>query len=139
MAVANYVDRAEQVIKKLIKTKERRQRGIPVKVQEIDLTTSQLRKFLTTVNMINNKVSIYKAKHPGQKELSEELVGEIQYMRVKLVYQAGRERNVKEFMETSELDKYIQQIGGSIKQFEEFSRYVEALVAYHKFYGGKDK
>lgn len=66
-------------------------------------------------------------------------MGEIQYMRVKLVYQAGRERNVKEFMETSELDKYIQQIGGSIKQFEEFSRYVEALVAYHKFYGGKDK
>lgn len=139
MAAVNYVDRAEQVIKRLIKTKERRQRGTVVTVKEIDLTTNQIRKFLATANMIANKVSTYKARHPGERELPEELVGEIQYMRVKLVYQAGRERAVREFIEISELDKYIQQIGSSIKEFENFSRYVEALVAYHKFYGGKDK
>lgn len=123
MLETNYVDEAEEVMKNLT---------------QINLTTSQLRKFLTSVNIINNKISIYKAQNPGKEELSAELMGEIQYMRVKLVYQ-GREGNVKTFIEKSKLVNKIKQINSSIKKFEEFSRYVEALVAYHKFYGGKDK
>ena len=104
----------------------------------IDLKTNQIRKFLTAANMVANKVSIYRSKHPQEKKLSSELVDEIRYLQVKLVYQAGRDKNAKEFIEKAGLLPMVKQIGSSIVRFEEFSRYVEALVAYHKFYGGKD-
>ena len=51
-----------------------------------------------------------------------------------LAYQAGRERAVKPLYE--ELVIEIDKIGESKKKFVEFARYVEAIVAYHKYYGG---
>ena len=33
----------------------------------------------------------------------------------------------------------IDSIGDSVEKYEQFARYVEALVAFHKFYGGRDK
>jgi CRISPR-associated protein Csm2 len=59
------------------------------------------------------------------------------------VYQVGKddshEKAVKEFVEYADLINKINNIGRDIKKYEEFSKYIEALVAYHKFYGGKDK
>ena len=46
--------------------------------------------------------------------------------------------NVKELMEQSKMKHHIEEIGTSISKYEEFAHYVEALVAYHKFYGGND-
>lgn len=34
--------------------------------------------------------------------------------------------------------EYVDEIGSSIDQYEKFAHYIEALVAYHKYYGGKD-
>lgn len=112
----------------------------------IDLTTSQIRKFLTAVNRTANKVEIYRSQNPQAKSLPEDMVGEIQYLQVQLVYQAGRENGkrgtkpVTEFIDKdhANLIARIKAIGNSFEKFEEFCRYVEALVAYHKFYGGKD-
>lgn len=103
------------------------------------ITTSQIRKFLTAVNSVANKVTIYKAKNQGIKELSDDLAAEIKYLQVPLVYQAGRERTVKDFINKTQLLERINSIGTSLKDFENFSKYIEALVAYHKYYGGKDK
>lgn len=125
------VQQAENVIKSL---QRKNKRGEVV----IYLKTNQIRKFLTAANMIANKVSIYRSKHPQEKKLSSELVDEVRYLQVKLVYQAGRDRSAKEFIDAAGLLPMVKQIGSSIVRFEEFSRYVEALVAYHKFYGGKD-
>ena len=112
---------------------------------EISLKTNQIRKFLTAVNAITNKVNVYKAKHLDATELPDELAGEIQFLKVKAAYQAGKERenkkhknNVKEFMEQSKMKHHIEGIGTSISKYEEFAHYVEALVAYHKIYGGND-
>ena len=102
------------------------------------ITTSQIRKFLTAVNSVTNKVTIYKAQNPGIKELSEDLAAEIKYLQIPLVYQAGRERAVKEFINKTQLIDSINSIGTSLKEFENFAKYIEALVAYHKFYGGRD-
>ena len=55
---------------------------------------------------------------------------------MKLIYQSGREPKVKYFIEKAEIMKEIEAIQGSKKRFLEFSNYMEALVAYHKFYGG---
>lgn len=103
------------------------------------ITTSQIRKFLTAVNSVSNKVSIYKSQNQGTKELSEDLTAEVKYLQVPLVYQAGRDRVVKDFVSKTKMIEKINVIGSDLKKFEEFSKYVEALVAYHKYYGGKEK
>lgn len=125
------VQKAENVIKLL---QHPNKRGDLV----IDLTTNQIRKFLTAVTITANKVSIYRSKYPQNKQLSDELTDEIRYLQVKLVYQAGRDKVVKDFIDKAELLPMVKGIGNSIVKFEEFCRYVEALVAYHKYYGGKD-
>lgn len=105
---------------------------------KIYLKTNQIRKFLTAVNAITNKVNVYKAKHLDATELPNELAGEIQFLKVKAAYQAGRERSVKDFMKQSHMKQRIEAVGTSIAKYEAFAHYIEALVAYHKFYGGKD-
>ena len=103
---------------------------------KIYLKTNQIRKFLTAVNAITNKVNVYKAKHLDATELPDELAGEIQFLKVKAAYQAGREWSVKKFLLQSKMKHHIEEIGTSIAKYEAFAHYVEALVAYHKFYGG---
>ena len=105
---------------------------------KIYLKTNQIRKFLTAVNAITNKVNVYKAKHLDMTELPDELAGEVQFLKVKAAYQAGRDRSVKDFMKKSHMKDEIDGIGTSIAKYEAFARYIEALVAYHKYYGGKD-
>ena len=72
---------------------------------KIYLKTNQIRKFLTAVNAITNKVNVYKAKHLDATELPDELAGEIQFLKVKVAYQAGRERSVKDFIEYAPVKK----------------------------------
>ena len=96
--------------------------------------------------MVANKVDVYKATNQDNKLLSEKLVMEIKYLEVMLIYQVGRDnaanarlRPVEDFVKKAKLRENLQAIGKSIEKFEEFNRYMEALVAFHKFYGGKDK
>ena len=105
---------------------------------KIDVTTSQIRKFLTSVNVVRNKVDLYKAKNKGAEALSKELTAEIKFLKVNLLYQAGRTAAVKQFMTVSKLDVIIDGIGDSLASFVKFTKYVEALVAYHKFLEGRD-
>jgi len=91
-----------------------------------NISTSQIRKFLSAVNMINNKI---------QASNDNFDIKEVSYLRVKLAYQAGRERNFKPFY--PELNQEIVKIK-TVEDFKEFAQFIEAVVAYHKFYGGKD-
>ena len=53
--------------------------------------------------------------------------------------QAAREpKKVQPFVETARLKERIDAIGTDLRAYEDFAHYVEALVAYHKFYGGED-
>lgn len=113
---------------------------------EFALRTNQLRKFLSAVNTVSNKVNVYQAQilsaNPSRMNkdlvLSEQLAAEIKYLKVKIAYQAGRERAVRDFVQKAELTKKIDEIGTDLSKYKEFAKYIEALVAYHKFYGGKD-
>lgn len=113
---------------------------------EFALRTNQLRKFLSAVNTVSNKVNVYQAQilsaNPSRMSkdlvLSEPLAAEIKYLKVKIAYQAGRERAVRDFVQKAELTKKIDEIGTDLSKYKEFAKYIEALVAYHKFYGGKD-
>ena len=105
---------------------------------ELKVTTRQLRKILAAVNMLNNKVEVYRTKEPGATALPSDLAAEVQYLKVRVAYQAGREKVGRKFVDTAGLVAKIDEIGSDLTKYEAFARYMEALVAYHKYYGGRD-
>lgn len=139
------VDKAEQAIiemnekgyvgkDKTVRDKFGKEKRVP------KLTNSQIRKFLTAVNVVKNKVDMFWAKNNDAVSLPDELVTEIKFLKVNIVYQAAKDNTgaVKSFIMVTNLDKIINDIGNDANKFNKFCKYVEALVAFHKFYGGRD-
>lgn len=126
----NYVNKAEEVIKGLLKDAEREAKGYYSKI----LTTSQIRKQLAMTAELSSR-----AERETSDTLGAEIQNDIEYLRVQFVYQAGRDMDVKKFIEKAEVLKILKSINGAKRDFLTFCRYMEALVAYRKFYGGEDK
>lgn len=96
------------------------------------ITTSQIRKFLSAVNCLENKISSC-----GQN-LEPEIANEIKYLKVKLAYQVGRDNKNKGLKNLyNEIEPLISQIGTNKYNYTKVARYIEAIVAYHKFNGGE--
>ena len=125
----NYVDKAERVIKNLAEESKERYRG-----QVRIVTTSKLRNLLSMTSDIYNQVLTY-----SSEKLNEELVGRIEYLRVRFMYEGGRDGEVKKFVERAEILEILKEIGQSKKNYLLFSRYMEALIAFHKYYGGREQ
>ena len=53
--------------------------------------------------------------------------------------QQGRVPKVKEFVQQAEILEILKEIKQSKKNYLLFSRYMEALIAFHKYYGGKEQ
>lgn len=103
------------------------------------LTTNQIRKFLTAVNTLTNKITLYRHQQEQTRELSEDLAKEVRFLKVKLAYQVARgNKGVKRFAEDTRLKEYIDMVGTDLKEYMAFAQFIEALVAYHKFYGEKE-
>lgn len=96
-----------------------------------ELTTSKIRKILSLVSDISNDAIT------ADKVLPPQLVNKIRHLKVRIAYEAGRERDVKKFVDKAKLLDGIDYIGSSKESFIRFSQYLEALVAYHRFYGGR--
>lgn len=123
----DYVTRAEKVIKSLDKDKK----------GNIRVTTTQLRKFLAMANAIDNEVKLCELRNEIKDDkLPDKIINAILSMKVKLVYQSGRVKEVKEFVQKADLMKEIDNINGKASRFKEFFNYLEALIAYRKFEGG---
>ena len=123
-------DMANEFVKsKLFSFDERANKTKPL------ITTSQIRKFLSAVNCLENKVS------SSEKELKPEIANEIKYLKVKLAYQVGKAPNkdAKSGLKNlyDEIEPLISQIGTSKDNYIKVARYIEAIVAYHKFNGGE--
>ena len=127
----NYVDKAEKAIRSLRDKAEQQRRGRgELKI----VTTSKIRNLLAMTADIYNEVV------NSQKELlSTEVIGRIKYLKIRFVYESGREPKVKKLVETANILAYLDGIGNSRSQYILFSRYMEALVAYRKFYFEKDE
>lgn len=123
----NYVDEAEKAILKLKEMKDRNGRSISM------VTTSKLRNLLAMTADIYNVV----LNHTEEK-LSEDICSRIEYLRVRFLYEAGREPAVRNMVEQADIIEVLKSIKGSKKNYILFNRYMEALVAFHKFYGGKE-
>ncbi len=116
----NYVETADKIM-----------RGL--KGEKPELTTSKIRNILSMVSDLYNDV---KMEH--SKVLSEEFQSRVQYLRLHLAYEAGREKAVKKFVERADLMHQLDSISDSRDRLILFCHYMEALVAYHRFYDGKD-
>ena len=121
-----YVAKAEKAINECRKVTN--SRG---KVEMI--TTSQIRNLLAMTADIYNQVML-----SMNDVLSEEITGRIAYLKIRFIYEMGRDSKMQPFAQQAEILKAIDEIGNSKQKYILFSRYMEALVAYHKFYGGKD-
>lgn len=118
----NYVDKAQEVIEILAKNIDKM------------VTTSKLRKLLSMTSDIYNDVLLCR-----NDKLDSSIVERINYLRIRFLYEAGRNRrDVGKFVEKAEILNCLAEIQGSKKRFILFNRYMEALIAYHKYYGGKD-
>ena len=130
------VDLAEKVMKDLSEIKDKWGKKSMV-------TTSQIRRFLTAVNTVTGKVEQYQNETGKADKLTPELAAQVKVLKVKLAYQVGRgdlkgDLKIRSFAKEADLMAAIDSIGEDAKKYEEFARYVEALVAFHKYYGGKD-
>ena len=116
---ADYVDAADNVM-----------RSISEEKRSIQITTSKLRNILSLISPIYDRERIR-----NEAELLPESVTGLQMMRVRVLYEAGRdEKTVKPFVEKAKLLEYIKGIGTSREKCLLFANYMEALVAYHRFY-----
>lgn len=100
------------------------------------LTMTKLRKFYGLIMNIYTRINT-----PADFEKHK---SDLQYLKVRMAYEAGREKSeagrekpVKEFLEKTCLMSAIDYIA-TYEQFVLYCRYAESLVAYFKFYGGKE-
>lgn len=134
----NYLDHAEQVIKEL-------------QAENAMITTSQIRNILANISDIYNVVQ--RAKHSG--DLPSEVRSKIRELTMHCYYAAGREEKVKKFFlrsslfmnlkgileASSETNKEMPETLRNVGEKERFlllHKYMESLVAFQRFYGGKD-
>lgn len=125
----NCVDKAENVIKNLVKGARKNFKGEPDIV-----TTSKIRNLLAMNADIYNQVLT-----KSSEKLDDEICGRIEYLRVRFMYECGREPKVKEFVQQTEILEILKEIKQRKKNYLLFSRYMEALIAFHKYYGGKEQ
>ena len=63
---------------------------------------------------------------------------EVKMLKANILYQAGRDKFVQEFIDKSHIIEKIDAVGTDYKKFDLLCKYIEALVAFHKYYGGAD-
>ena len=114
---ADYLDEAEKLMAELVKK----------------ISTSKIRRLYSMVTELYNRERL-----STEARLSPESVAAIGMMRVRFAYEAGRDEKVKDFIIRSGLISYLKDIGDSREKFMDFARYMEALIAYHKFFGGRE-
>ncbi len=123
----NYVNEAEKVIMKLRNMKDQRGRSIQV------VTTSKIRNLLAMTSDIYNEIM-----NVMDDKLDEDICARIEYLRIRFIYEAGRDRAVKNLVEESKILNVLSGIKGSKKQYILFDRYMEALVAFRKYLCDRD-
>ena len=116
----DYIDRADAIMREMSGQR-------PV------ITTSKIRNLLSLVS------GIYDAERlRTEPELTKESIAGIGMMRIRTAYEAGRDPATKVFVEKAHLLQYLKGISTNRETLIAFAHYMEALVAYHRYYGGKE-
>lgn len=122
---SNFVDEADRIMNGILHPTNGEKR--------VGITTSKIR------NLLSLAIEIYHQEYlRTEPKLMEDSVYRIQMMRVRMAYEGGRDRDVKQFLEKSKLIPYLKDIGDDRMKLIRYTQYLEALVAYHCYYGGKE-
>lgn len=116
----DYVDFAE----KLMKEKSRL------------ITTSKLRNILSLLMDVYNTEMLR-----TEETICEDSAVKLQMARIRIAYECGRDRTTKDFKEFADaahLLPWLKAIGNSRSQAIRYVHYLEAIVAYHRFFGGRE-
>lgn len=102
-------------------------------------STSSIRNILALINNVSMKVA-----NCQENALPQDVMNDISYLKVRLAYIYGRGQADRRLQSTSDFidrTKLLELLlcVDTKKKYEIFAKYVEALIAYHKYYGGKDK
>ena len=126
----NYVGEAERIMRALISS------GTTV-------TTSKIRNLLSLVTDIYNDESIR-----TEDKLKPDSVVKLNLMRVRVAYEYGRDNGesvgkdkvypMREFITQAHLREYLKGISTDRADLIRFAHYMEALVAFHRYLGGKE-
>lgn len=127
----SYVEESEKVIKIFASEHFEVTKSVGRRLSKVKLTNSQLRHILAMTSSIYDE-----ANNNGIEQVADRLA----YLKVQLIYQSGRNLAVKAFVEVSSLIDLIDMVNGfqELKDLLRLCRYMEALVAYFKYYGGQD-
>ena len=105
-----------------------------------DVTTSQIRNIFGTVRMIEQEVKTLE----DDKPLPIRVQRNLQMLRPKLAYQYGRVQGRDDDRKkaamgalTSILSQAIALVGSDVRRFRNFMDFFEAILAYHRRYGGR--
>lgn len=114
----NYVEEAERVIEKIAGS----DKGRPI-------SSSKLRNLFSLI------IDIYHAERlRSEKTMEADSVFKLRNAQIRILYEAGREKSVEAFVSQSNLLGYLKDIQNDREKFLRFTHYMEALVAYHRFY-----
>lgn len=116
----DYVQAAETVMRDVVN-------------QRPSITTSKIRNLLSLVTDIYNVENLR-----TEQTLLADSVSRLMMMRVRALYEAGRDQATKNFIEKAKLLEYLKGIGNDREKLIRFAHYMEALVAYHRYYGGRE-
>ena len=139
----NYVETAEEVLLSFKKEEENSKNNANNRKNnnfEI-VTTTKLRNLLAMISDIYNDVVTPGSTEGNSDKLKADITKRINYLKVKVVYESGREESVKKLVDRANISKHLDDVikSKSKTDFILFSRYMEALVAYRKFYFKGDK
>ena len=117
----DYVDAAETVMRRLAENNKK-------------ITTSKIRNIFSLITDIYNVENLR-----DDPKLLAESRNALMMARIRIVYEAGREQTVKDFITEAKLLAYIKDIGNEREKLIRFAHYMEALVAYHRYLiGGRE-
>ena len=100
------------------------------------ISTSKLRNLYAHIQAIKAK---FQAQSMPEKNLTGEEIREIKRLRYLVAYIAGKEGKKNKYFENfvGKVDNVIKAINTK-EDFELFQQFMEALIAYHRFYGGQE-
>ena len=123
----NYVDNAEAAITRLSKKVNKQGIEIPM------VTTSKIRNLLSMAADIYNQALDCK-----EDVLPDDITSRIDYLRVRFMYEAGREQGVKSLIKEADLLNIMKEIKGNKNNYILSYHYMEALVAFKRYMNKND-
>jgi CRISPR-associated protein Csm2 len=103
------------------------------RLKDRNVKRSQFRRVFTHIKKIQTNVESKKLEKTA--DIPGEILKEILLLKPKMAYTAGRHTNITDFY-----DVVVKFVNGmkTVTEFNRFYDFVEATLAYHRYYGGRD-